>query len=119
MDLGVTSRDVGARTVVEVTGEVDVSTSDVMRDRLARLVEDGRTDLLVDLRGVTFMDSTGLGVLVGGLKKIRLQDGRLELVIDSDRLMRVFEITALTQVFAIHATVEAAIDEPADPAEPA
>ncbi|MDM8085591.1 STAS domain-containing protein [Cellulomonas cellasea] len=110
MDVGVTSRDVDDQTVVEVTGEIDVYTASVLRERLAALVDAGRADLVVDLTAVRFMDSTGLGVLLGVLKKVRGVGGRLQLVIDSERLLKVFHITALTQVFTIHETVEAALD---------
>ncbi|WP_456820273.1 STAS domain-containing protein [Cellulomonas sp. URHB0016] len=104
-----TSRDVGAQTVVDVVGEIDVSTADVLRERLLDLLDQDRTDLVIDLRGVRFMDSTGLGVLVGTLKKARLLGGRLQLVIDSERLLKVFRITALLQVFTVHATLEDAL----------
>ena len=110
MDMRVTSRDDGPRTVVEVSGEIDVATAGVLRDRLTELLDRDRIDLVVDLRGVRFMDSTGLGVLVGILKKVRLAGGRLQLVIDSERLLKVFRITALLQVFTVHDTVEAALD---------
>ena len=109
MDVSVTSKDVGDRTVVDVSGEIDVYTASVLREQLANLVDAGRTDLVVDLTAVKFMDSTGLGVLVGVLKKVRAHDGRLQLVIDSERLLKVFRITALTQVFTIHETVSAAL----------
>ena len=109
MDVSVTSRDVGDRTVVDVAGEIDIYTASVLREQLANLVDAGRTDLVVDLTAVKFMDSTGLGVLVGVLKKVRAHDGRLQLVIDSERLLKVFRITALTQVFTIHETVSAAL----------
>ncbi|MGY4645416.1 anti-sigma B factor antagonist [Cellulomonas sp. URHB0016] len=109
MDVKVTSRDVGAQTVVDVVGEIDVSTADVLRERLLDLLDQDRTDLVIDLRGVRFMDSTGLGVLVGTLKKARLLGGRLQLVIDSERLLKVFRITALLQVFTVHATLEDAL----------
>ena len=109
MDAGATSRDVGDRTVVEVTGEIDVYTASVMRERLVSLLDEGRTDLIVDLTDVGFMDSTGLGVLVGVLKKVRGHGGRLQLVISSERLLKVFRITALTQVFTIHDTLDAAL----------
>lgn len=109
MDVSVTSKDVGDRTVVDVSGEIDIYTASVLREQLANLVDVGRTDLVVDLTAVKFMDSTGLGVLVGVLKKVRGHHGRLQLVIDSERLLKVFRITALTQVFTIHETVAAAL----------
>ncbi|MNO06359.1 Anti-sigma-B factor antagonist [compost metagenome] len=55
------------------------------------------------------MDSTGLGVLVGTLKKLRTAGGRLDLVIDGDRLLRLFQLTSLDQVFAIHPTLDDAL----------
>lgn len=109
MDVQVTSRDVGDRTVVSVSGEIDVYTAAVLREQLGTLIDDGHHDVVVDLTDVRFMDSTGLGVLVGALKKVRGFGGRLQLVIDSERLLKVFRITALTQVFTIHETLDEAL----------
>ncbi|NYI58117.1 STAS domain-containing protein [Cellulomonas soli] len=105
----VTSEDVDDRTVVTVSGEIDVSSADALRDRLGLLLDEDRTDLVVDLRAVAFMDSTGLGVLVGTLKKVRTVGGRLELVVDTERLLRLFQLTALDQVFTVHRTLEDAL----------
>ena len=80
-----------------------------MREKLADLIDADHTDVVVDLTGVTFMDSTGLGVLVGALKKVRGYGGRLQLVIDQEKVIKVFRITALTQVFTIHETLDAAL----------
>lgn len=109
MEVSVTSRERGDFTVVEVVGEIDVYTASVLREKLADLIDADHTDLVVDLTGVGFMDSTGLGVLVGGLKKVRGFGGRLQLVIDQEKVMKVFRITALTQVFTIHETLENAL----------
>ncbi|MGN8247366.1 STAS domain-containing protein [Cellulomonas soli] len=105
----VTSEDAGGREVVTVSGEIDVSSADALRDRLRLLVDEGRTDLVVDLTAVSFMDSTGLGLLVGTLKRVRLAGGRLDLVVDGDRLVQLFELTALDQVFTVHRTLEEAL----------
>lgn len=109
MDVSVTSREIGDRTVVDVTGEIDVYTAPVLREELASLIDTEHTDILVNLTGVRFMDSTGLGVLVGALKKVRTVGGDLQLVIDQEKILKVFRITALTQVFTIHASVDEAI----------
>ncbi len=109
MDVSVTSRESGDRTVVEVRGEIDVYTAPVLREELTSLVDRQRTNLVVDLTQVSFMDSTGLGVLVGGLKKVRTLGGDLSLVIDQETILKVFRITALTQVFSIHSTLEDAL----------
>jgi len=63
----------------------------------------------VDLQNVTFMDSTGLGVLVGRLKLVRTHDGSLSLVCSNDRVLKVFAITGLDKVFRIYPTVEQAL----------
>lgn len=111
MDVSVTSRALGDRNVIDVAGEIDVYTAPALRQRLAALLDQGRADLVVDLSRVTFMDSTGLGVLVGALKRVRGLDGRMVLVIDQDRILKVFRITGLTQLFTISATLEDALAE--------
>jgi anti-sigma B factor antagonist len=109
VDVSVTSHASGDRTVVDVTGEIDVYTAPVLREELASLIDSEHTDLIVDLSQVAFMDSTGLGVLVGALKKVRTLGGDLRLVISEDKILKVFRITALTQVFTIHPTIDEAL----------
>lgn len=108
MEVTVTSRTSGARTVVQVTGEIDVYTAPLLREELASLIDAEHQELVVDLTGVGFLDSTGLGVLVGALKKVRTLGGDLQLVISSEKVLKVFRITALTQVFTIHESLDAA-----------
>ncbi|NED58366.1 STAS domain-containing protein, partial [Micromonospora aurantiaca] len=59
----------------------------------------------VDMEKVEFLDSTGLGVLVGGLKRVRAHDGSLELVCTQERILKIFRITGLTKVFGIHDSI--------------
>ena len=66
------------------------------------LVDEGHYDLIIDMEQVEFLDSTGLGVLVGGLKRVRTHEGSLRLVCTQERLLKIFRITGLTKVFAIH-----------------
>src|SRR5213596_3659479 len=103
------NRTVGDRTVVEVGGEIDVYTAPKLREQLVELVNDGSFHLVVDMEGVDFLDSTGLGVLVGGLKRVRAHEGSLRLVCNQDRLLKIFRITGLAKVFVIHDTAEAAL----------
>ena len=109
MDLSLETREVGSRTIVSVGGEIDVYTAPKLRDQISELVSDDRHDLLIDLEGVDFLDSTGLGVLVGGLKKVRAQDGSMELICAQDRLLKIFRITGLAKVFTIHESESAAL----------
>ncbi|KQY62702.1 MULTISPECIES: STAS domain-containing protein [unclassified Nocardioides] len=108
MDLTLVTREVDGATIVAVEGEIDVYTAPKLRDKITELVADGSYHLIIDMEGVEFLDSTGLGVLVGGLKKVRAHDGSLQLVCNQDRLLKIFRITGLAKVFAIHASADAA-----------
>lgn len=109
MELTVTSRQEGSRTVISVIGEIDVYTAPSLRERLNELVAAGHHDLVVDLGGVEFLDSTGLGVLVGGLKRARAHDGTMRLVCTQEKILKVFRITGLTKVFPIHPSLGEAL----------
>lgn len=109
MDLTLATRDAGAATVLEVGGEVDVYTAPKMREQIVDLVNAGRNHLIVDMEQVEFLDSTGLGVLVGGLKRVRAQDGSLQVVCTQERILKIFRITGLTKVFPIHSSVPEAL----------
>ena len=106
LDLEVTERD--GRTVVTVHGEVDLATSPQLRDSLAGIVDE-RASIVVDLDDVGFIDSTGIGVLVGGLKRARAHGGDLSLVCTQRRILKVLEITGLTQVFTVHESLDGAL----------
>ena len=95
--------------VIDVQGEIDIYTAPRLRELLIDLVSKGSYQLVVNLEKVGFLDSTGLGVLVGGLKRVRAHDGSLDLVCTRERMLKIFRITGLTKVFGIHQTVEQAI----------
>ena len=102
MDLTLATREEDGRAIVAVGGEIDVYTAPKLRDQITELVSDGAYNIVIDLEAVEFLDSTGLGVLVGGLKKVRAHDGSLELVCTLERLLKIFRITGLAKVFVIH-----------------
>lgn len=110
VELSLGTREISGTMVVDVAGEIDVYTSPKLRERLVALVAGGTVRLVVNLEHVDFIDSTGLGVLVGILKRVRARDGSLDLVCRQDGLLRVFTITGLDNVFAIHATLEDATE---------
>ena len=111
MDLTLATREVDGRAVVAVGGEIDVYTAPKLRDCITELVGAGTYDIVIDLDLRTArvdgqdLDSTGLGVLVGGLKKVRAHDGSLDLVCTQERLLKIFRITGLAKVFVIHDSV--------------
>jgi anti-sigma B factor antagonist len=94
--------------VVDVEGEIDVYTAPRLRELLIDLVNSGHYQLVVNMEKVEFLDSTGLGVLVGGLKRVRAHDGSLDLVCTQERILKIFRITGLTKVFGIHDGVDEA-----------
>ncbi|MDQ6641358.1 MAG: anti-sigma factor antagonist [Actinomycetota bacterium] len=102
MDLSLATRRSDDVTIVVVGGEIDVYTAPKLRDKITELVGDDRYHLVIDMENVEFLDSTGLGVLVGGLKKVRAHDGSMEIVCSQDRLLKIFRITGLAKVFTIH-----------------
>src|SRR3954462_3443910 len=108
-DLSPNTPTEGARTIVKVGGEIDVYTAPKLREQLIDLVSSGAYHLVVDMEGVEFLDSTGLGVLVGGLKRVRAHEGSLRLVCTQERILKIFRITGLTKVFPIHSSVEEAV----------
>src|SRR5205809_2369992 len=98
MELSLSTRTVDDHTVLEVRGEVDVYTAPRLRERLIELVEAGARSVVVDLSAVEFLDSTGLGVLVGALKRLRAAGGSLALVCWHARLPKIFRVMAADPV---------------------
>jgi anti-sigma B factor antagonist len=109
VDLSLDTRTQGEHTVVQITGEIDVYTAPKLREALIDLVNGGHYHLVVDVERVEFLDSTGLGVLVGGLKRVRAHDGTLAVVCTQERLLKIFRITGLTKVFSIRDSVDSAV----------
>ena len=104
--------DVGERdgfAVIAVTGSVDLITAPKLRERIADVVGDGHLRLVVDLRDTEFLDSTGLGALVGALKRLRLKDGEIRVVCSPGHVRKVFEITHLDRVFPMYESLEASV----------
>lgn len=97
----VSVQDEAGRPTVVVEGEVDVATAPALRDELYRLIEQGSNTIVVDLAGMDFIDSTGLGVFVGALKRSRERGGGVELRGLKPSARKVFEITGLDAAFTI------------------
>ena len=109
MDLKLSNSNKDGIEIVDVEGEIDVYTAPRLRELLIELVNKKNYQLVVNMEKVEFLDSTGLGVLVGGLKRVRAHDGSLDLVCTQERILKIFRITGLTKVFGIHDTVDEAI----------
>ncbi|MBI3909598.1 MAG: STAS domain-containing protein [Armatimonadetes bacterium] len=98
--------------IVRVEGEVDVYTSPRLKQEIVEQLNDGKTRIIVDLNSVEYLDSTALGVLIGGLKRARERGGDLQLICNNARILRIFEITGLTRIFQIHRSREEALAAP-------
>lgn len=104
LPLGVETPSNGCCVVV-AGGEIDAHTAPRLRERIHEvLAEPGIDHLVIDLSNATFLDSSALGVLVGALKRMREVDGRFDIVLPTSPLRRIFEITALDRVLALHET---------------
>ena len=97
--------------VISLAGEVDLYTAPEFKQQLLEVVGHGGKDVVVDLSDTTFIDSTTLGVLVGGVKRLRPNGGQLSLVCNDRNITKIFEITGLDKVFPIYATRNEAVDE--------
>ncbi|HVV77095.1 MAG TPA: STAS domain-containing protein [Mycobacteriales bacterium] len=95
--------------IVHVAGKVDLSSAALLHRALVDLIGGGSHQIVVDMAHLDFIDSTGLGVLVGACKRLRAEGGSLQLVVTSSRLLDLFRITGLTTAMSIHATVDAAL----------
>jgi anti-sigma B factor antagonist len=102
----VTDRRIPADGEPDVRGEIDIYTAPRLRELLINLVSRGSYQLVVNLDEGGFLDSTGLGVLVGGLRRVRAHDGSLDLVCTQQPILKIFRITGLTEVFGTYETVD-------------
>lgn len=95
--------------VIELKGEVDLYTCPELKQELLRVIEEGAMLVVVDLTETTFIDSTGLGVLIRGVERLQPEGGRLAVVCIDPNMVKVFEVTGLNRVFSIYASREEAL----------
>lgn len=112
MDLDVETTQQGTTTVLTLRGEIDVYTAPRLRQAIVDAVDGGTQHLVVDMEGVDFLDSTGLGVMVEGLKRIKGREGTLSVVATQDKILKIFDITGLNKAFSMHRSVDEAVAEP-------
>ncbi len=99
----------GASYVISLAGEVDLYTAPEFKQQLLDVISQGGNEVIVDFSNTTFIDSTTLGVLVGGVKRLRTNDGQLSLVCSDRNITKIFEITGLDRVFTIYPTRDEAV----------
>jgi anti-sigma B factor antagonist len=105
------------RHLVIPKGEVDLVTQVQVKEAISDLVLHGHVDIVIDLDQTTFMDSTGLGALIGARRKTHAFKGSFAIVCTQERLLKLFRITSLDKVFAIHASRDEALSSTPRPEE--
>src|ERR1700709_233912 len=115
MHLEIDVTDHAGYTVLTPRGEIDYATGPQLKDAITDALVAGHLHLVVDLLGVEFMESTGLGALIGGRRRARALDGSLVLVCAESSVLKVLRVTGLDKVFEIHDTVQAATPQPPPP----
>jgi len=109
-DAEMSSRQVDERTaVLHIGGEVDLYNTPQLKEEIVNLIDGGVRRLVVDLSDARYLDSTALGVLIGGLKRLRERNGELRLASPQPRILKVLEITRLLKVFEVCDSVQQAL----------
>lgn len=108
MELDVATERQGSACRIAVTGEIDVYTSPQLKQSLVAALDEGCVDVVVDLEGVSFIDSSGLGVLVSGLRRVKERGGSMRIVCTREQVLKIFRITGLDKVFPIFSSLEEA-----------
>ena len=117
MDINVQARQSEGDTyVVDLTGEIDVHTTPTLKDALKRLTDDGHYELVINLQKVDYIDSTGLGALVGVQKVAREHDGAVILVLTNPHIKKIFDIMGLIKIFWIFDNEQSAVKQLRRPA---
>jgi anti-sigma B factor antagonist len=113
VDIKVEVRETNGSTgasVVDLNGEIDVYTSPKVKDAISELIDKGHYALVINLENVRYIDSTGLGVLIGGLKRVREHSGTVNLVCTNPQIKKIFDITGLSKIFGIYDSEKVACD---------
>jgi anti-sigma B factor antagonist len=101
MELDIRSEQDGTACTITLEGEVDVYTAPRLKEELVSLIQGGCSHVIIDLERVSFIDSSGLGVLVSALRRAREKDGAVRIVCKRESILKIFRITGLDKVFPI------------------
>lgn len=107
----ITQRLLNGYPIVEVCGEVDLSTASEFKSAIHKIVEDGHKHIIIDMSQISYMDSSGFGVLLGACKRVHPQNGTIRLVGCNPIISRMLNITRLDILFQIYGTLEEALKE--------
>lgn len=112
--LDTNAREVDGFRVLDVSGEIDVYTGPVFKEAINSVIASGQKDLILNMEGVTYMDSSGFGTLLSAVKRLKPEGGSINLVACSSSIERMLTITRLNTVFGLYETLEEALRQLAD-----
>lgn len=101
MNLQIETEARETEAIVHLSGEIDAYTASQLREKLIPLTEKENQHIIIDLKNVNYMDSTGLGVFIGALKSCKKNQSTMVLTGATDRVKRLFTITGLDEVMKI------------------
>jgi anti-sigma B factor antagonist len=111
LNIDLASLNGGSAQVFKLSGSVDVATSPTLRAALLEAAEHEGHALVVDLTHVEFLDSSGLGALIGAFRRAGERNGTLRIVAQEGQILRLFRITGLLDILAVYPTVDAAFKD--------
>ncbi len=110
MNIRVTKEKVEDIVVIDVEGEIDVYTSTYFKKELLKVLDEGNYNIIISLDKVRYIDSTGLGILIGMLKRVKEHNGHMTVVCSNPQIRKVFTITGLIKILGMHDNLQSAID---------
>jgi anti-sigma B factor antagonist len=109
VDISLSHRRTDGWDIVDVQGDVDLASAPVLRTRLDDLLTSGSRRILVNLEGVSFMDSSGLNAIVAAMRGVREVDGEIAVVCTNETILKILSITGIDRLLTVHPTVDRAL----------
>jgi anti-sigma B factor antagonist len=106
LSIDLKTEDAGETLIFKLRGSLDLATSTTVRAALTDAADKGRKDIIVDLSGLEFLDSTGLGALIGAHRRATERDGSLRLVVREGPIFRLLTITGLIRILSVYSSLE-------------
>ncbi|MCQ2736762.1 MAG: STAS domain-containing protein [bacterium] len=110
MDINIETSDLGGIKLVTVHGDIDVYSSPKVKDALYEIIDAEAYKIVINLEDIRYIDSTGLGVLIGALKKVKGSEGNITVVCSNPQIKKVFTITGLVKIFGIYPNNDEAVN---------
>ena len=110
MDINIETSDLGGIKLVTVHGDIDVYSSPKVKDALYEIIDKEAYRIVINLEDIRYIDSTGLGVLIGALKKVKGSEGNITIVCSNPQIKKVFTITGLVKIFGIYPNNDEAVN---------